>query len=313
MRILLTAIGSMSAECVIRNLKNSSNYVIGVDVYPREWHYETVLCDMFYQVPFAIQEVDYINTLLCLCKKEKVEFVIPLTDLEIDVLSRNRNKFIQERIILCMPEDGVLSIVRNKFLLHKKFEKDEVVSSIRTYKMDELNLEDINFLCVAKPYDGRSSEGLLTNLTKEQLLNIRGKEKYIVQEQMDGDVFTVDYCRSSYYEVDCAIPRMELLRTKNGAGLTVKMSTDYKLVQLVSYIGKQLGVNGCVNMEFILSNDQYYLIDVNPRFSAGVAFSNIMGYDMVNNHLNCFIGKMIDRQVKLRDGIVIKKYQEVVM
>jgi len=38
-------------------------------------------------------------------------------------------------------------------------------------------------------------------------------------------------------------------------------------------------------MEFIELNNEFYLIDVNPRFSARVAFSVIDGYDMVNNHL----------------------------
>lgn len=109
----------------------------------------------------------------------------------------------------------------------------------------------MTYPCIAKPYNGRSSEGLIRNASKEQILAITDKVNYIIQEQIEGNVFTVDYCRSAKSGLACAVPRQELLRTKNGAGLTVKMSCDDNLIKLVSYIGNKLDVNGCVNMEFI--------------------------------------------------------------
>ena len=63
-------------------------------------------------------------------------------------------------------------------------------------------------------------------------------------------------------------------------------------------------------MEFIKSDNKYFLIDINPRFSAGVAFSLLAGYDMVNNHLNCFSGKDIMPGVAFKTTIMVKKYVE---
>lgn len=60
-------------------------------------------------------------------------------------------------------------------------------------------------------------------------------------------------------------------------------------------------------MEFIELNNEFYLIDVNPRFSAGVAFSVIAGYDMVNNHLRCFQEKDIEFRPKYQEMIITKK------
>ena len=173
--------------------------------------------------------------------------------------------------------------------------------------------ETMIFPCVAKPYNGRSSEGLIRNATKEQVLAIRDKAKYIVQEQLNGDVFTVDVCRCKKSGIVCAVPRQELLRTQNGAGLTVRTIADKHLLNLATYIGGKLDINGCVNMEFIEQSHKYYLIDINPRFSAGVAFSVLAGYDMVTNHVNCFVGGVIDKQIEIPERIMIKKYQEVVI
>ena len=111
--------------------------------------------------------------------------------------------------------------------------------------------------------------------------------------------------------VDCVVPRQELLRTSNGAGLTVQIVSDESLIKLVSYIGNKLNINGCVNMEFILNNGNYYLIDINPRFSAGVAFSIVSGYDMIINHIRCFCNQSVDAQIALEEKIIIKIYEEV--
>lgn len=172
--------------------------------------------------------------------------------------------------------------------------------------------QDFPFPCIAKPYNGRSSEGLIRNASREQVDAIVNKDIYILQKQLSGNVFTVDVCRSSKYGECSAVPRQELLRTKNGAGLTVQIISDPSLIELVSYISDKLNINGCVNMEFILNNGKYYLIDINPRFSAGVAFSVVAGYDMINNHMNCFNNKEIDHQINIMEKIVIKKYKEVI-
>ncbi len=311
MRLLLTAIGSMSAECAINKLKSAGHYIVGCDIYPGEWHYETKLCDAFYQAPFATKENEYVDFLINLCKKEYLKFIIPLTDLEIDVIDSHRFIFEENGIILCMQGPETLKIARNKYLLYKYFESDVNVPSIKSCLLSDLD-SNMRYPCIAKPYNGRSSEGLIRNATKEQILAIENKNLYLIQEQKIGDVYTVDYCRSRKFNIDVAIPRKELLRTKNGAGLTIQTISDDSLVSLTSYIGNKLDINGCVNMEFILNEDKYYLIDINPRFSAGVAFSVMSGYDMIGNHLNCFIGEKIQKQVELKERIIIKKYQEVI-
>lgn len=310
MRILITAIGSMSAECAIRKLKETGNYVVGCDIYPKEWHYETTLCDKFYQAPFATENEKYIQFLLDVCREQELSHIIPLTDLEIDVINSNRQLFNENGIMLYMQSEKVLDLVRNKYKLHKYFENDNNVPSIKTFLLAELD-DTMIYPCIAKPYNGRSSEGLIRNASKEQVLAIADKENYIVQEQIEGNVFTVDYCRSAQSGTACAVPRQELLRTKNGAGLTVKTLYDENLIKLVLYIGNKLNINGCVNIEFIGNDEKYYLIDINPRFSAGIAFSVMQGYDMVNNHVKCFNGEEIDGQIDIAERILIKKYQEV--
>lgn len=312
MRFLVTAIGSFSADCVIKTLKKNGGYVIGCDIYKDIWHAASKNCDVFYQSPYATEEEIYIKFLLDIIEKEKIKYLIPLTDIEIDVINRHRNIFSKTDILLCIQSEKCLQIARNKYNLCKLFQEDKVISIPPTIRSEDLSNAENPLLCfplIAKPIDGRSSEGLYHIYSKEELAPFHKRNNYIIQKMLKGSVYTVDYVRDGNGN-DYSIPREELLRTKNGAGTTVRIFTDKTIQETVSYIGNKLGVIGCINMEFIHSNGIYYLIDINPRFSAGVAFSNNVGYDMVTNHINCFIGKKILPPITYKEQIQVKRYVE---
>lgn len=308
MNILVTAIGSFSADCVIRTLKQNGHKVVGCDIYPAEWHAVSKDCDSVYKVPFATKEIEYISFLKEVCLKESIEFLFPLTDLEIDVLNRNRNVFSKINVILCMQLEKCLEIARNKYAMYELFVNDENINVPYSVSSEKLSL-DFPLPAIAKPINGRSSEGLKIISCKEDIKSLIGIGNYIIQECISGSIYTVDYVRDINGS-DFAVPREELLRTKNGAGVTVKVIPEERLINSVSYIGKVLSIVGCVNMEFISNNGNFYLIDINPRFSAGVAFSSYIGYDMVTNHLNSFIGNAISPSIEIREQILYKRFHE---
>lgn len=309
-KYLITSIGSMSVECVIKQLRKQHVFIVGCDIYPAEWHYESTLCDIVYKVPLAKQEDEYIAFIIEICKKNQIQYLIPSTDLEIDIIRKYRFQFKNLNVVLCMQSDYTLSIARNKYSLYKRFEKDNNVQMPKSFLA--INDFNLSFPYIAKPCDGRSSEGLRI-IKNEYDFSSLPKDNYIIQEIKNGTVVTVDYIRDAKSGKDATVPRRELLRTKNGAGLTVQIFNNTILEETVSYIGKALNVHGCINMEFIESDGKYYLIDINPRFSAGIAFSIFAGYDMVTNHIKCFDKEEIDLQIPYNEMIITKKYQEVIL
>ena len=308
MNILLTAIGSFSADCVVTSLKKMGHKVIGCDIYPSHWHPVSMDCDVVYRVPFAVDD-NYVPTLLDICQKDSVGCIIPLTDLEIDILRPHRDVFQEAGVLLAIQSDACLEIARDKYRQTLFFAGHQIVKTPQSYMADKLP-SDIAIPLIAKPVNGRSSEGLRRIEKMEELELVRGKDGYVIQEVVKGNVFTVDYVRDAFGN-DFAVAREELLRTKNGAGTTVRMVPDIELQKMASAVGTALGVIGCINMEFIYDGNDFYLIDINPRFSAGVAFSSMVGYDMVLAHLNCFVGKQILPPVEYREQIVAKRYVEV--
>lgn len=311
-KILLTSIGSFSTTAAVKSLKKIGYTVIGCDIYPKKYHYVSKEFEEVYKVSLAKNNYKYIEEILEICLKEGIKFIIPTTDVEIDIINKNRKVFMKNNIELYMQENKVLEIARDKYKIYEKFKNNELVSIIKTVLID--GIKDIDkidgFPNIMKPRDGRSSEGIIRLDSKKDLINIHNLNNYISQKFILGDVYTVDYIRDKKNNCDFSIVRKELLRTKNGAGTTVKIEDNKKLISITSYIGNLLDVNGCICMEYIENNGKYYLIDINPRFSAGIAFSHKAGYDMVKNHINCFTGIKIDNPVKLNEVIITKHYVE---
>lgn len=313
MKVLVTAIGSFSADYVISSLKRAGHVVVGCDIYPSEWHAVSKDCLHVYQIPLASATEQYVEAILKICEEQQIDYIFPLTDVEVDVLSAQRERFAHSGAQLCIQSKDSLRIARNKYAICCLF-RDDARVNVPTFSMSDSIMESFPLPAIAKPINGRSSEGLCEVDSVEELMRLKSRVGYVVQRKLTGAVITVDYVRDSLRGTDVAIAREELLRTKNGAGVTVRILSDPVLTETVSYIGNKLGVNGCINMEFIQHEGQYYLIDINPRFSAGVAFSGMVGYDMVAAHLACFRGDEVESLCsELPQVIITKRYIEEIL
>jgi len=317
MNVLVTAVGSFSAEAVIKSLKKDLKCtVIGTDINPGEWLANSKIVDKIYQCPLATTGHLYIQKILKICQEESIEFIIPLTDPEVDVLSENCNLFKENNITICVSAPSVIRKCRDKYLVYDIFKDDAKVNIVPTFEFEKFTLKGIDFPFIAKPKKGRSSEGVFKINNSNEFDNVSkiiGKGNYIAQPFLEGNIYTVDFVQNLSLNNTQVIARKELIRNFNGAGLTVEIINDKELENMSIHIGEILGINGCVNFEFINVNGKFYLIDINPRFSAGIAFSIIAGYDVVKNHLNCFLGKPIEFHDEFPNIILAKSYTEVIL
>jgi len=276
----------MSAETVVKSLREAfpGCKIIGTNIYPRDWLYVAKNVDVFFQIPRP-SDKDYLSTIIDTVCKEVVDFIIPLTDPEVDILSENRREIEKFSVRVALCDDNVIKFCRDKLLLFKHFSKSPKIDVIRTLGVKEVTNFDIQYPIVAKPRNGRSSEGLKYLNSEEEVRLL--SEDYIIQEFISGDIITVDIIRDRSGNVVC-LPRRELIRTPNGAGISVMLFTDVKVESIVKEVADSLGIIGCMNIEFIQHSNKYYLMDINPRFSAGLGFSRLAGYDFVKNHISVF-------------------------
>ena len=298
MRCLVTAIGSMSAEAVIQAASRMPNtVVIGCNMYPKGWTAASRLVERFHQVPSARDAQAYLACLVEICRHEQISHILPLTDTEVDVLSENRSYFDDMGVTLCISPQPAISAARDKLALHQRFARHPRIHPIPTADFHGSEQPGFAYPLLAKPRRGRSSEGHVNIQDADALLYWHSRligQEYLVQPHIDGEVFVVDVVRQPDGRKSVAMTRQELLRTPNGAGMTVWIQAGHACDALALEVADSIGLYGCVNIEFLMVDGAPLLMDVNPRFSAGVVFTMLSGYDMVSNHVRCFQGGMID-------------------
>ena len=217
------------------------------------------------------------EAVLSICKKEQVEALIVLLDVELDVWNDCRELLAEQKVILCASGPEAISLCRDKRKLFLYLEDKMPGCLIPTFSLSECSPEALSYPAVCKPYNGRSSQGLKCVGSQEQLelfLSHTDVKDYIVQPKIEGLVVTVDVCRQA---------------------------------------ADALGVTGCVNFEFIEGSDGvYHMLECNPRFAGGVEFSCMAGYDCVINHLRCFTGEDIEPSDNITGMYIARKYEEYI-
>lgn len=312
---LVTAIGSYSAESVISSLREHwGARVVGTNTQPHDWCTTSALLDAFHRVPAARNVTEYVERVLDICEIEQVTHVLPLIDPEVDAFALHHEVFAERGITLCMQPLETIRVARDKWLVHQAFRNDPLIRTIPTWRLEDLPVSGLDLPLIAKPRDGRNCEGLMQVRDADFLHYVRKRfcdRDYIVQPLLPGDVCVVDVVRQQSTGAWAAMARQELVRTPNGAGLTVRMLADAGLVEMAGQVARVLGVNGCINMEFLVQDGEALLMDVNPRFSGGIAFSHLSGYDMVANHLRCFREAPLDEPLLPAPSIHARRLVEV--
>lgn len=314
MRVLVTALGSIAAPFVVDTIKKMGLDVVGVDIHPRSWVAASTQVHAFAQVPLVSRFVAYERTLLRLCRQYDVGLIVPLTDPEVDYLTARASYFATRGVIVAAPSNESVKLMRNKLSVHKHFSNSRL-RTIPTFQREEyLNSCNI-FPCIAKKIEGRSSEGVfvIENPSDLRRAELQGDD-YIFQPFVDGPVLVADVLKSGA-GAPIIVTRRELTRTKNGAGIAVQiMDNDAKVRRSVEFFCKAVDFEGCINIEFISPRDgEVMLMDINPRFSAGVSFSALAGYNFVCNHIRHYLGLPVEPLGSIaRNAVFTRKYTEVV-
>lgn len=303
---LITAIGSFSAKTVIESLKENypDSTIIGTDIHPAEWYYLNQKLDYLYKVPKAYGE-NYFSEIIDIINRHQVEFLMPLTDPEVDVLSIKRRE-LPPFCKLTLSSLETIEIFRDKYKLAYYFSDEKKFKTIETIKKVDFESSKLKFPLIAKKNNGRSSEGIryIESIDEVETLS----DQYILQPIIKGNLITIDLVVDRYGN-ECHVPRRELLRTANGAGLTVEVFTNNRIENIINTIVKKTNILGSINIELIEADDEYYLMDVNPRFSAGINFTKLAGYDIVENHFKVFENFKIDNLPKIKKGIYVSTFE----
>lgn len=314
--ILVTAIGSMAAECVIRQLRGLGKVtIIGCDLHPALWVPTSTQVDRFHTISSSRDEQAYLRSIQNICVQERVDYVIALTDPEVDLLSSHQDVLrTSTGATICISAPSAIGTTRDKLRLAEHFGNHQRIDVLPTVAAQNADAAGFALPILFKPRKGRSSQGQFLARTAADLIYAQHAFRdamYCAQPWLQGQVFVADVVHQAATGAAVAVCREELIRTSNGAGMSVRMVADPELQALACAIARHVGAQGCVNIEFLQVDGRYLLMDFNPRFSAGVAFSVMAGYDMVRAHFDCFSDLPIAAAPRYEEKVYVRAVKEI--
>lgn len=301
-RVLVTAIGTITATSIVRELKATEEFfILGADINNQNEIATSLDVDEYYRFPMSVND-DYLDYALYFCREHQVEYYFAVLDKEVVTLTRSRDRFEKIGTKLCVVNREFAEICHFKNIFNQWISEYMPEIAIHTYK-NYFEAEQAVFPLFIKPVEGVASSGCvkINNLNELKTLVSPDEigKKILLQDYISGKNITVDCVRNQETGQKKQVQRRELLRNSNGCGIAVEIINNEKLTVICNELMDKLNLNGVCNMEFFETEAGYKIIEINPRFSAGTTYSCMAGVNTVQAAIdiadgrNCTFGKVI--------------------
>lgn len=278
--------------------------------------------DRHYMVP-SIDDVSYMDRLLEICRKEKIDAITTLIDPEIGVLAKNRKLFEDMGITVLAPylETAELCFDKYQLFLHLRACGIRTADTYGSYEetAEAIKNGTLELPVFVKPRTGSGSVGARRIADMTALREaFEADSSLIAQELMDCVDMDADvYIDTITHEPVSIFTKRKLEMKIGGASKTVSFK-DTAAFEFVCEALKHFCFNGPIDVDLFYKNGQYYLSEINPRFGgaylhaygAGVDFvklieNNVQG---VENKL-CFGDYEENVVMMMYDSVVIQKIE----
>jgi carbamoyl-phosphate synthase large subunit len=211
-----------------------------------------------------VDDPGYVAALAGLVAEHDVRLVVPLTDLDQEIVSAARDELAPALVLA--PGPDVCRTMGDKYLAHVFFEENGIASP-RTWLPADVP-PDARFPVLVKVREGFGSRHIYRADDPEQLaFHLRATPvDSMVQERCLGEEFSVDV----FCDVDArclnAIPR-SMIQSKGGESIKGMSLQDRELIDHGARVAEIVGVVGPANVQCFREPDgSLPVTDVNPRF-----------------------------------------------
>ena len=259
-----------------------------------------------------MRDENYIPQLLDICRKDKIDLLVPTIDTDLLVLSKNRDAFLAEgtQVLISSPE--MIAVCRDKNFTADFFRScgvnaPETVNDYRAYSG--------TYPCFIKPKDGSSSIDAYKVNHPSELKVYAGKiGEYIIQPFIDGTEYTIDvFCDFDGNPI-YVVPR-ERVAVRSGEVLKTKIFMDETMIQEALRIIEKFRPCGPMTVQLIRQKETSddYFIEINPRFGGGSPLSMKAGARSAEAILRLLNGEKVEyKSCGISDGAVFSRFDQCV-
>jgi len=321
--VLVTGAGAPGIKGTMYSLKNNIDNrevtIIGTDM-----KHDVVgahICDKFRVIPPAKKTDEYLLALLEICKKDKVDVLLPQNTFELEILANNRMRFEDIGTKVVTASKTSIDIANDKYYLmntckelgvpvgefYKVDSFDDLISKAKILGWPSTNvvvkppisngMRGVRIISESidrkKMFYDEKPNSLYT--TMEDLKNILGDTfpELIVTEFLPGKEYTVDVFKDN--EDITVIPRIRH-QVRSGITFSGEVIKHDDLINYCKLISEKLNMENCYGFQFKLDkNNVPKILESNPRIQGTMVLATIANANIIYASVKKALGEEIPK------------------
>ncbi len=210
-----------------------------------------------------IEDPDYVPALERLCEQHGVGAVLPLTDLDIEILARARE---DGRLPALVPSTEVARATYDKYEAHLLLQRHGLPSPPTA--LPDGNLQDVSYPVMVKPRRGSGARSIhwARDASQARFFVDYVSEPTMIQRAMGGPELSIDCLGDLEGRCLNAIPRT-MLESRGGESIKGEVVHDEELIELGLRTMEALRVSGPATIQVFRDPEiGLGITDVNTRF-----------------------------------------------
>ncbi|MHB8242616.1 MAG: ATP-grasp domain-containing protein [Solirubrobacteraceae bacterium] len=256
-----------------------------------------------------IDDPDYVPALQRLCERHGVGAVLPLTDLDIEVLARAREEGLLPALV---PSSEVARATYDKYETHLLLGRHSLPSPPTALPED--NLDALEYPVMIKPRRGSGARSihLAHDPSQARFFIDYVPEPTMVQRAMNGPELSIDCLGGLDGRCLNAIPRT-MLESRGGESIKGEVIRDEELMELAQRVMETLQVTGPATIQAFRDPDiGLGITDVNTRFGGAFpapAYAALEGRTYPELLVRMAAGETLEPHVgEFRAGMTFTRY-----
>jgi carbamoyl-phosphate synthase large subunit len=256
-----------------------------------------------------IESSDYVPALQSLCEEHGVGAVLPLTDLDIEVLAHARE---EGRLPALVPSSEVARATYDKYETHLLLQRHSLPSPPTV--LSDGDLEALSYPVMVKPRQGSGARSIHLAATPAQARFFVDyiREPTMVQRAMRGAELSIDCLGDLEGRCLNAIPRT-MLESRGGESIKGQVIRDEELIELSRRTMEALRVTGPATIQVFRDPEiGLGITDVNTRFGGAFpapVFAALPGRTYPELIVRVAAGETVEPHVgEFRAGMTFTRY-----
>lgn len=249
-----------------------------------------------------IYDADYIPFLLKYCKENKIKAIISLFDIDLPILSKNKDKFEEIGTKVIVADEWVIDTCNDKwntyqFLLKNEFNAPATFVTLES-AIEAINKGEVEYPLMVKPrwgmgsiavyeadnetelkvfYDKTKREIAKTYLKYESEADI--ETSVLIQEKLKGQEYGLDIINDLDGKYQNTVPKMKYAMRSGETDCAVTVGNN-ELKEMGKKLSSICKHPGNLDVDVFVTEDKNYVLEMNARFGGGYPFSHMAGVNL---------------------------------